>query len=342
MDAPESAPEGPQTPAVAERHVEPLLRERQDWQVWTAFEVDQELMQMYSKAVASFWTVQELDFGQDQQQYEALKDGEKHFISHVLAFFAASDGLVGENLVGSFFAEVQDPSARLFYSFQIAMEAVHSECYALLLKTYEPDVKKQRALFSSIQHFPAIKRKSEWAAKWCDTSIPFAERLVAWAVVEGLLFSGSFCAVFWLSRVRGILPGLGASNEFISRDEGLHCLFACMLHDRLEKPASKSRIISIVHEAVVAEREFCCEALPVDLIGMNSQLMGQYIEYVADYLLIRLGCPPQYKKANPFPWMELVSLGGKSNFFEKRATDYQRFGVMDGHEAFTFDTDAEF
>ncbi len=252
---------------------------------------------------------------------------EQRFIKHVIAFFAASDGIVNENLATRFMSEVQIPEARCFYGFQIAMENVHSETYSLLIDTYVKDPAEKASLFNAIETVPMVGRKAEWAMKWIDSQDSFAARLVAFAAVEGIFFSGSFCAIFWLKK-RGLMPGLSFSNELISRDEGLHCDFACLLYSMLENKLSEGILLDIITQAVQIEKEFVTDAIPVDLIGMNSALMSQYIEFVADRLLGALGHPKHYGTANPFEWMELISLQGKTNFFEKRVADYQKAGVM--------------
>jgi ribonucleoside-diphosphate reductase beta chain len=261
------------------------------------------------------------------EHWGKLNADEQRFIKHVIAFFAASDGIVNENLATRFMSEVQIPEARCFYGFQIAMENVHSETYSLLIDTYVKDPAEKASLFNAIETVPMVGRKAEWAMKWIDSQDSFAARLVAFAAVEGIFFSGSFCAIFWLKK-RGLMPGLSFSNELISRDEGLHCDFACLLYSQLEHKLSQDLILEIVTESVQIEKEFVTDAIPVDLIGMNSALMSQYIEFVADRLLNALGYPKHYGTANPFEWMELISLQGKTNFFEKRVADYQKAGVM--------------
>ncbi|RDY05487.1 hypothetical protein CR513_10675, partial [Mucuna pruriens] len=283
------------------------------------------IWEMYKKAEASFWTVEEVDLSQDLCHWDSLP--ERHFITHVLAFFAASDGIVLENLAGRFMKEIQVAEARAFYGFQIAMENIHSEMYSLLLDTYIKDSEQKVHLFRAIDTIPCVAKKAQWALRWIDSSESFAERIVAFACVEGIFFSGSFCAIFWLKK-RGLMPGLTFSNELISRDEGLHCDFACLLYSLLGKKLTEERVKSIVHDAVNIEREFVCEALPCALVGMNGDLMSQYIEFVADRLLGELGCGKVYKVQNPFDWMELISLQGKTNFFEKRVGDYQKASVM--------------
>ncbi|EXC33366.1 Ribonucleoside-diphosphate reductase small chain [Morus notabilis] len=286
-----------------------------------------EIWEMYKKAEASFWTAEEVDLSQDVLQFEALTPDEKHFITHVLAFFAASDGIVLENLAGRFMKEVQVAEARAFYGFQIAIENIHSEMYSLLLESYIKDSAEKTRLFHAIDTVPCIAKKAQWALRWIDGSESFAERIIAFACVEGIFFSGSFCAIFWLKK-RGLMPGLTFSNELISRDEGLHCDFACLLYSLLRKKLSEERVKAIVRNAVEIEREFVCDALPCALVGMNGALMSQYIEFVADRLLGALGCGKVYGVQNPFDWMELISLQGKTNFFEKRVGEYQKASVM--------------
>ena len=293
---------------------------------------------MYKKAEACFWTAEELDLNEDVEHWRnKLKDEERSFITSVLAFFAASDGIVNENLCANFATEVQLPEARCFYGFQIAMENIHSEVYSLLIDTYIQDAQRKDAALRAIDTDPSIARKANWALQWCSSKrASFAERLVAFAVVEGIFFSGSFCAIFWLKK-RGLMPGLCTSNELISRDEGLHCDFACLLHSKLQHPCNTRTIHAIVHDAVDIEQQFVDTALRVDLIGMNATLMKQYIEFCADRLVQQLGAPPLYKSTNPFEWMTLISLQGKTNFFEKRVSEYAKAGV--GAQSFTMDED---
>jgi ribonucleotide reductase beta subunit family protein with ferritin-like domain len=281
---------------------------------------------MYKKAEASFWTAEEIDLQSDLSDWLRLSKDEKHFISHILAFFAASDGIVLENLAGRFMREIQIPEARCFYGFQQAIENIHSETYSLLIDTYIRDPREKNRLFRAIETIPCVKKKAEWAVKWITSSSTFAERLVAFAAVEGIFFSGSFCAIYWLKK-RGLMPGLTFSNELISRDEGLHCDFACLLYSKLIQPLSKKVVYAIISEAVVYEKEFVSASLPVELIGMNSKLMTQYIEFVADRLLYALGYDKLFKTQNPFDWMEMISLEGKTNFFERRVGEYQKAGV---------------
>ncbi|BFG27122.1 hypothetical protein CerSpe_133960 [Prunus speciosa] len=304
-----------------------------------------EIWEMYKKAEASFWTAEEVDLCQDLRHWELLTPGEKHFITHVLAFFAASDGIVLENLAGRFMKEVQVSEARAFYGFQIAIENIHSEMYSLLLETYIKDSDEKNRLFHAIDTIPCVTKKAQWALRWIDGSESFAERIVAFACVEGIFFSGSFCAIFWLKK-RGLMPGLTFSNELISRDEGLHCDFACLLYSLLRKKLSEDRVKSIIRNAVEIEREFVCEALPCALVGMNGDLMSQYIEFVADRLLAELGYGKMYNVQNPFEWMELISLQGKTNFFEKRVGEYQKASVMNSIngnvDSHVFKMDADF
>ncbi len=298
------------------------------------------IWEMYKKHEASFWTAEEIDLSSDQKDWQALNDGERHFISHILAFFAASDGIVNENLAVNFMSEVQLPEARCFYGFQIMMENIHSETYALLIDSYVRDPKEKDRLFHAIETVPAVKKKAEWALRWIQNG-SFAERLVAFAAVEGIFFSGSFCSLFWLKK-RGLMPGLTFSNELISRDEGLHCEFACLLYSMLNRKLSKEEVFAIIAEAVSIEKEFISEALPVRLIGMNADLMKQYIEFVADRWLAELGYPKMFKAVNPFDFMEMISLQGKTNFFEKRVGDYQKSGVLSSGADVSFSLEEDF
>ncbi len=319
---------------------EPLLVENKNRFVLFPIQYS-DIWQMYKKAEASFWTAEEIDLAQDQVHWVSLNDGERHFISHVLAFFAASDGIVNENLGVNFFNEVQFPEAKCFYGFQIMMENIHSETYSLLIDTYIKDPVEKDRLFNALETVPAVGRKGHWALRWINSD-NFAERLVAFAAVEGIFFSGSFCSIFWLKK-RGLMPGLTFSNELISRDEGLHCDFACLLYDRyLNNKLSHERVLEIITDAVSIEQEFVTDALPVDLIGMNARLMNQYIEFVADRLLVSLGYPKHYNATNPFDFMEMISLQGKTNFFEKRVGEYQKAGVMAEKKAQAFSLDEEF
>ncbi|CAI2162318.1 12523_t:CDS:2 [Funneliformis geosporum] len=288
-----------------------------------------EIWHMYKKAEASFWTVEEVDLSKDISDWEnKLNDDEKYFLSHVLAFFAASDGIVNENLVERFSNEVQIPEARCFYGFQIMIENIHSEMYSLLIDTYIKEPAQRDYLFDAVENIPCIQKKANWALRWIsDKKSSFAERLVAFAAVEGIFFSGAFASIFWLKK-RGLMPGLTFSNELISRDEGLHCDFACLLFTHLRTRPSIKTVEAIIIEAVTIEQEFLTNSLPVKLIGMNADLMNQYIEFVADRLLVALGGTKYYKSENPFDFMDLISLQGKTNFFEKRVSDYQKAGVM--------------
>jgi ribonucleotide reductase beta subunit family protein with ferritin-like domain len=300
-----------------------------------------DIWEMYKKQMASFWTSEEIDLYQDLTDWEKLSNNEKHFVKHILAFFAASDGIVLENLAQQFCTEIQIPEARCFYGFQIAMENIHSETYSLLIDTYIKDQQEKNLLFNAIENFPCIKKKADWALKWINNSNAFAERIVAFAAVEGIFFSGSFCSIFWLKK-RSLMPGLTFSNELISRDEGLHTDFACLIYKHLNNKLSQEKIYEIIFDAVKIEKEFVSEALPVELIGMNSKLMSQYIEYVADRLLFALGYQKYFNVTNPFEWMEMISLQGKTNFFEKRVGDYQKANVLSKTEDKVFRLDADF
>lgn len=307
--------------------VEPILAENKDR--FVIFPIQHhDLWEWYKKSEASMWTAEEIDLHQDLTDWSSkLNDEERYFIKHVLAFFAASDGIVNENLAENFVNEVQYSEAKFFYGFQIMMENIHSETYSLLIDTYVKDEKEKAMLFNAIETFPAIKKKADWALKWID-SPSFAERLIAFAAVEGIFFSGSFCSIFWLKK-RGLMPGLTFSNELISRDEGMHCDFAVHLHENhLVNKVPKERIKEIIIDALNIEREFITESLPVSLIGMNAKLMSQYLEFVTDGLLDDLGCEKEYNTANPFDFMDMISLQGKTNFFEKRVGDYQKAGVL--------------
>ncbi len=308
-------------------HIEPMLQENHDRFVLFPIK-HHDVWEMYKQSMACFWTADEIDLAPDLAEWENLSDDSRHFLKHVLAFFAASDGIVNENLVTNFADEVQWPEARCFYGFQIMMENIHAETYSLLIDTYIKDPQEKNHLFKALETVPSVKKKGEWALRWLDRKRGnFAERLVAFAAVEGIFFSGSFCALFWLKK-QGIMQGLTFSNELISRDEGLHCDFACLLHSKLNRGAGENMIHRIISEAVKIETEFVTEALPVSLIGMNATLMKQYIEFVADRLLISLGATKLYNVENPFPWMEMISLQGKTNFFERRVGEYQKAGVM--------------
>jgi ribonucleoside-diphosphate reductase beta chain len=320
--------------------VEPILRENPNRFVLFPIQHD-EIWTMYKEAVASFWTAEEIDLHQDLTDWERLNDGERHFVKHVLAFFAASDGIVNENLVLNFMREVQIPEARCFYGFQVAIENIPAEVYSLLIDTYIKEEKEKSFLFNAIETLDCVKKKAGWAMRWIDNAPTFAHRLIAFAAVEGIFFSGSFCSIFWLKK-RGLMPGLAFSNELISRDEGLHCDFACLLYSMLEEKLDKAEVQGIITEAVEFEKEFVSDALPVSLIGMNAEMMCEYIEFVADRLLNSLGNDTVYGTANPFPWMELISLQGKTNFFEKRVSDYAKAGVMTDRENQVFSLDEDF
>ena len=299
-----------------------------------------DLWDWYKKQQACFWTAEEIDLHADIVDWNTkLSDDERYFIKHILAFFAASDGIVNENLAENFVNEVQYSEAKFFYGFQIMMENIHSETYSLLIDTYVKDEIEKDRLFRAIEVFPAIKKKADWALKWIESD-SFAERLIAFAAVEGIFFSGAFCSIFWLKK-RGLLPGLTFSNELISRDEGMHCDFAVHLHNNhIVNRVPQERIKEIILDALTIEREFITESLPVSLIGMNAKLMTQYLEYVTDRLLIEFGCDREYESTNPFDFMEMISLEGKTNFFEKRVSEYQKAGVKSGGTgSITFDSD---
>jgi ribonucleoside-diphosphate reductase subunit M2 len=298
-----------------------------------------DIWDMYKKQVECFWRAEEIDLTKDLAYWETLEPGEKHFVSMILAFFAASDGIVLENLASRFMSDVQVSEARAFYGFQIAMENIHSETYSLLIETYIKDKEEKSKLFNAIENFPCIKKKSDWAQKWIhDNRSSFATRLVAFACVEGIFFSGAFCSIYWLKK-RGLMPGLTFSNELISRDEALHCEFAVLLYNKLQKKIDKARIHEIIKEAVEIEIEFICDALPCKLIGMNSELMTQYIKFVADRLSTQLGYKKIYGVQNPFDFMELISLEGKTNFFEKRVGEYSLANKTKSEEVFEFTED---
>ena len=317
---------------------DPILHE--DTNRYVMFPIqDQDIWQMYKKQIDCFWRAEEIDLSKDLVQWEKLDDKEKYFISMILAFFAASDGIVLENLAARFMGEVQLSEARAFYGFQIAMENVHSETYSLLIDTYIKDDEEKMTLFKAIDNFPCIKKKADWAIKWIqDKRSSFATRLVAFACIEGIFFSGAFCSIFWLKK-RGIMPGLTFSNELISRDEALHTEFAILLFNKLSKKINKSRVNEIIKEAVDIEKEFICDALPCRLIGMNSDLMCHYIEFVADRLAVQLGNNKIYHAKNPFDFMEMISIEGKTNFFEKRVAEYSMADKTKDEGIFEFDAD---
>lgn len=295
-----------------------------------------DLWALYKKAIGSFWTVEEIDLAADLKDWDKLNDNEKHFIKHVLAFFAASDGIVMENIDLNFSKDTQIPEARSFYAYQGFNESIHSETYSLMIDKLVRDPDEKAGLFRAIETVPSVKRKAEWALEWLSNDAPFAQRLVAFACVEGIFFSGSFCSIFWLKK-RGLMPGLSFSNELISRDEGMHQEFAVTLYSHLKEKTGSETIRSIVQSACEVESQFITEALPCQLIGMNAEEMRQYIQFVADRLLAQFGEKPMYGAKNPFDWMENISLEGKTNFFEKRVGDYSKF--MPGEEAIGFDED---
>ena len=320
---------------------EPILKE--DAKRFVLFPIQHDdIWGYYKKSEASFWTAEEIDLGADLRDWEhKLNEDEKFFIKHVLAFFAASDGIVNENLAENFVSEVQYTEAKFFYGFQIAMENIHSETYSLLIDTYIKDNAEKNKLFNAIDTMDCVKKKADWALSWIDNG-SFAERLIAFAAVEGIFFSGSFCSIFWLKK-RGLMPGLSFSNELISRDEGMHCDFACLIYnDHLVNKLPKETVTKIIMDAVEIEKEFVTESLPVSLIGMNANLMQQYIEFVADRLLSELNCDRVYNSENPFDFMEMISLQGKTNFFEKRVAEYQKAGVASGSESQVFKLDEDF
>ena len=295
----------------------------------------------YKKAMANFWTPEEVDLSKDYDDFVNLTDNERHFIEHILAFFAGSDGIVNENLVERFCSEVKLPEAQFFYGFQIAMENIHSETYSLLIDTYIKNPIKKAKLFNAITTIPSIKKKADWAIRWIGDESSFGERCIAFAAVEGIFFSGAFCSIFWLKK-RGLMPGLCQSNELISRDEGMHTEFAVLMYKYLQNKPSEERILEIIREAVVIETEFITDSLSCKLIGMNSELMTQYIQYVADRLLQMLNIDKIYNATNPFDWMELISVQGKTNFFEKRVGEYSNVANPEANSNHTFALDEEF
>lgn len=303
---------------------------------------EKDVWDMYKKAEASFWTAEELDLAHDLKDWNNLTDNERYFVSHVLAFFAASDGIVNENLAMNFSNEIQIAEARCFYGFQIAIENIHSEVYSLLIDTYIRDPVEKTRLLSAIHTIPCVQKKAKWALRWCDARYAaYAERCIAFAAVEGIFFSGSFCSIFWLKK-RGLMPGFSFSNELISRDEGMHCDFACLIYSKLKNKLSQERIYEIITDAVRIEKEFVRDSLPVELIGMNSTLMCQYIDFCADRLLLALSCEKYYNATNPFDWMEMISLQGKTNFFEKRVGEYSKSGVGVDEKDQIFTLEADF
>ncbi len=300
-----------------------------------------EIWDMYKEAEASFWKAEEIDLSSDLKDWVGLTKNEQYFISHVLAFFAASDGIVTENLAQRFYNEVQLPEARLFYGFQMTIEGIHAETYSLLIDTYIKDPKEKEKLFNAVTTIPIVKKKAEWAIKWIEGTESFAERLVAFAAIEGIFFSSSFCSIYWLKK-RGLMPGLSFSNNLIAKDEGSHCEFACLLYNMLQTKLSEERIKEIITEAVEIECEFACESLPVELIGMNNLLMSQYIKFVADRLMNSFGYNKIYNEKNPFDFMELISLQNKGNFFEIRNAEYKMAGVGETVESNQISFVAEF
>lgn len=317
---------------------EPLLEENPNRYVMFPIE-DHDIWQLYKKQVECFWRAEEIDLSKDMTHWEGMTNQERYFISMILAFFAASDGIVLENLAARFMGEVQLSEARAFYGFQIAMENIHGETYSLLIDTYIKDREEKSMLFKAIENFPCIKKKADWAIKWIqDKRSSFATRLIAFACIEGIFFSGAFCSIFWLKK-RGLMPGLTFSNELISRDEALHTEFAILLYSKLNKKINKSRVVEIIKEAVEIEKEFICDALPCRLIGMNSDLMCKYIEFVADRLSLQLGYEKIYESTNPFSFMEMISIEGKTNFFEKRVSEYALADKKRDENVFDFDGD---
>lgn len=328
------------------KNTEPILKENPNRFVLFPIE-HPDIWNFYKLSVANFWTAEEIQFNDDLKHWnETLTDDEKFFISNILAFFAASDGIVNENLAEDFLSSVQYPEAKCFYGFQIAVENIHSEAYSLFIETYIKDTKEKHHLFNAVETIPSVKKKSEWALNWVENGT-FVERLIAFSVVEGIFFSGSFCSIFWL-RNRGLMPGLSFANDLISRDEGLHRDFACLLYrDHIVNKIDQKRLLGIITDAVEIEKEFVTTSLPVSLIGMNATLMTQYIEFVADHLLVELGQKKHYNTGNPFDFMDMISITGKTNFFERRVSEYQKMGVKQateegdqtGKKKFSIDTD---
>lgn len=321
------------------QETEPILIEKDNRFVLFPIEY-QAIWDMYKTHVQAFWVAEEIDMTQDLVHWKKLSPDEQHFIKHVLAFFAASDGIVNENLVVNFMQDVTIPEARCFYGFQVAMENIHAETYSLLIDTYIKDPEEKTSLFNAIDTLPCVQKKAKWALQWIEEAPSFAHRLVAFAAVEGIFFSGSFCSIFWLKN-RGLMPGLAQSNELISRDEGLHTDFACLLYSMLVNKLSQKEIEEIICNAVEVEKEFVVDALPVSLIGMNSKLMTQYIEFVADHLLNSLGYDKVYNTSNPFSFMDMISLQGKTNFFERRVSEYTKAGVGIAREEQVFSSDTD-
>jgi ribonucleoside-diphosphate reductase subunit M2 len=322
-------------------HPEPILDENPGRFCMFPIKYDR-VWEFYKQSVACFWTPEELDLAGDRKDWDSLTDSERHFLKMVLAFFAQADGVVNENLGARFMSDVQIPEARAFYSMQLAMESIHNETYSLLIDTYIQDADEKARLFSAVDNFPSIKLKADWALRWISSDMSFSHRLVAFACMEGIMFSGSFAAIFYMKK-RGLLPGLSTANQFIARDEGMHADFACHIYSLLTEKLDEPDLHAIVTGAVDTEREFICESLPCSLIGMNAESMYQYIQFVADRLVRELGYKPIYNAANPFPFMEQVSLQGKQNFFEGRESSYAKANVMTGGKnAFVFDTECEF
>jgi ribonucleoside-diphosphate reductase beta chain len=324
-----------------EEHVEPILKENPNR--FTLFPIMKpKLYQKYKNHLSTFWVVEEVDLSKDMKDWNKLNTNEQFFIKNILGFFAGSDGIVQENLASRFMKEVQLPEARNYYSVQMMIEAVHSEMYSLLIDTYVEEKEEKAKLFQATQTIPCVKQKAEWAQRWIESKEEsFATRLIGFAVVEGIFFSGSFCAIYWLKQ-RGLMPGLTISNEFIARDEGLHTDFACALYEEIEKKLPKTKVHKIIREAVKIEKQFITESLPCHLVGMNDKLMAQYIEFVADRLSTQLGYGKIYSATNPFDFMERISLEGKDNFFEKRVTTYAKAGVGKKQEEMSFALDADF
>ena len=320
---------------------EPLLQENENRYVLFPIQYH-DIMEMYKKALSSFWTVEEVDLSKDHKDWESLEESERHFIENVLAFFAGSDGIVLENLSKRVINKIQVPEAKCFYGFQIAIENIHSEMYSLLIDTYITDSQKKNKLFNAINEIPSVKKKAEWALKWIgDENVDFSTLIVAFAAVEGIFFSGSFASIYWLKK-RGLMPGLTASNELISRDEGLHTDFACLIYSHINNKLSQDTVFSIIGEAVEIEKEFIVDSIPCKLIGMNSSLMSEYIEFVSDRLLVQLGYEKLFNASNPFSFMEMISIDGKTNFFEKRVMDYSKAGVGIDRSKMTFDLNSAF
>ena len=340
-DQPAPSPATVTLEAKAEGPQEPMLKENPNR--FVIFPIEHaDIWAKYKQHMSVFWIPEEIDLSKDMKDWVTLNDNERHFIKHILGFFAGSDGIVMENLASRFMREIQVPEAKFFYSCQMLMEAVHSETYSLLIDTYIENKQEKLDILRAIQTIPCVQKKADWALNWIyNDNADFATRLLGFAAVEGIFFSGAFCAIFWLKQ-RGVMPGLTLSNEFIARDEGLHCEFACMLYGKIQTKLTKQQAHKIIREAVKIEKQFITKALPCELIGMNAKLMAQYIEFVADRLLLQLGYPKAYSAANPFPFMERISLEGKDNFFEKRVSTYAKAGVGKDKEQMTFSMEANF